>query len=294
MKWIPRFLRRRPRARCLPLVVSLVGGRSGLEVGGPSAVFGSRRGILPVYPEVGSLDNCNFSGQTVWQAHVEGATFVYEAGRAPGRQYIAEASDLSAIPAARYGFLLSSHALEHCANPLKVLGEWLRVLEDGGTLVLLLPHREGTFDHRRPVTPLEHLVADAAAGVGEDDMTHLDEILALHDLALDLGGGTPEQFRQRSTRNEENRCFHQHVFDTRATVRLLDYVGVQLLAVETMLPFHVIAVAQKLPPGSRPDNRAFLAADAGWVAASVFAGDRAPWPPGPRPPGEPTRRGPEA
>jgi SAM-dependent methyltransferase len=282
MNWIPRFLRRRPRARCLPLVVSLVGGRSGLEVGGPSAVFGGRRGILPVYPEVGGLDNCNFSSQTVWKAHVEGATFVYEAGRAPGQQYIAEASDLSVIPAARYGFLLSSHALEHCANPIKALGEWLRVIEEGGALVLLLPHREGTFDHRRPVTPLEHLVADAAAGVGEDDMTHLDEILALHDLALDPGGGTPEQFRLRSMRNVENRCFHQHVFDTRAAVKLLDHLGVQLLAVETMRPFHIIAVARKLPMGSRPDNRAFLAADAGWVADSVFAGDRtsAPQAPG--------------
>ena len=275
MNWIPRFLRRRPRARCLPLVVSLVGGRSGLEVGGPSTVFGGRRGILPIYPEVGDLDNCNFSSQTAWNEHVEGATFVYEKGRAPGQQVIAEASDLATIPAARYGFLLSSHALEHCANPLKALGEWLRVLEEGGTLVLLLPHREGTFDHRRPVTPLEHLVADAAAGVGEDDMTHLEEILALHDLALDPGGGTPEQFRKRSAKNVENRCFHQHVFDTRAMVKLLDHIGVQLLAVETMQPFHVIAVARKLPPGSRPDNRAFLATGAAWVAASVFAGDRA-------------------
>ncbi len=276
MNWIPRFLRRRPRAHCLPKVLPLVGGMSGLEVGGPSEVFGGRRGILPLYPAVGSLDNCNFASQTVWQAaHVEGPTFVFENGRSPGRQYIAEASDLSGIRSARHDFLLSSHALEHCANPLKALGEWLRVLKDGGTLVLLLPHREGTFDHRRPVTPLEHLVADAHADVGEDDMTHFDEIMARHDLTLDPGGGTPAQFRERSSRNVENRCFHQHVFDTRSTVELLDHVGVQLLALETMAPFHIIAVARKLAPGHRPDNRPWLAADAAWRAASVFRGDRA-------------------
>jgi len=166
MSWIPRFLRKRPRARCLSQVLPLIRGKSGLEVGGPSEVFHGRRGILPVYPAVGALDNCNFAGQTVWQAaHVEGRTFLFETGRPAGWQYIAEASDLSAIPPGRYDFLLSSHALEHCANTLKALGEWLRVIKDDGTLVLLLPHREGTFDHRRPVTTFGHFLADARAGV---------------------------------------------------------------------------------------------------------------------------------
>jgi SAM-dependent methyltransferase len=275
MNWLPRFLRERPRARCLSQVLPLVAGKSGLEVGGPSETFGRRRGILPLYPAVGRLDNCNFASQTVWQAaHVEGSTYLFEKGRSPGHQYIAEASDLSAIPSGRYDFLLSSHALEHCANPVRALGEWLRVLKEGGALVLLLPHREGTFDHRRPVTPLEHLVADARAGVGEDDMTHFEEIMALHDLARDPGGGTPAQFRERSARNFENRCFHQHVFDTAAAVALLDHVGVELLAVETMVPFHIVALARKPAPGLRPDNRPWLGADAAWRAASPFGEDR--------------------
>jgi SAM-dependent methyltransferase len=231
---------------------------------------------------VGRLDNCNFAPSTVWQAsHPEGQTFQFDPGRPTGWQFIAEASDLSAIASARYDFVLSSHALEHCANPLRALGEWLRVLQGGGALVLLLPHREGTFDHRRPVTALQHLVADERAGVGEDDLTHLGEILALHDLARDPGGGTPEQFRERSLHNVENRCFHQHVFDTALVVALLDHVGVQLLAVETMAPFHVIAAARKLEEGRRPDNGAFLAADAAWRAASVFRGDRPAGAPGP-------------
>jgi len=275
MNWIPRFLRRIPRARCLLQVLPLVHGKAGLEVGGPSEVFRGGRGILPLYPAVGTLDNCNFASRTVWQdAHVEGPTFQFDPGRPAGWQYLAEASDLGAIPSGRYDFLLSSHALEHCANALKALGEWLRVLKEGGVLVLLLPHREGTFDHRRPVTALEHFLADARAGVGEDDRTHHDEIMALHDLALDPGAGTPEQFRERSARNVENRCFHHHVFDTGSALRLLDHVGVQILAVETMAPFHIIAVARKLPPGHPPDNAPVLATGASWRATSVFAGDR--------------------
>jgi SAM-dependent methyltransferase len=276
MNWIPRFLRKRPRARCLAQVAALISGKSGLEVGGPSQVFRGREGILPIYPAVGTLDNCNFASRTIWQAaHVEGRTFQFQKGRPAGWQYLAEASDLSAIPAARYDFLLSSHALEHCANALKALGEWLRVVKVDGTLVLLLPHREGTFDHRRQVTPLEHFQADALAGVGEDDMTHHDEIMALHDLSLDPGGGTPAQFRERSSKNLENRCFHHHVFDTVTALRLLDHAGVQILAVETMSPFHIIAVARKLPPGCQPENAPYLAAGAGWRAAGAFASDLA-------------------
>lgn len=110
--------------------------------------------------------------------------------------------------------------------------------------------------------------------MGEDDMTHFDEIITLHDLSRDPEAGTPEQFSARSLQNVVNRCFHQHVFDTQRVVELLDHVGVQMLAVETMQPFHIIAVARKLPAGRRGENAAFLATGAPWRAASVFGSDR--------------------
>jgi len=105
-------------------------------------------------------------------------------------------------------------------------------------------------------------------------MTHHDEIMALHDIGRDPGAGTPEQFRDRSARNVENRCFHHHVFDTGSAVGLLDHVGVPLLAVEAMAPFHIILVARKPAPGQPPDNTPFLSDGAGWRAASAFVGDR--------------------
>jgi SAM-dependent methyltransferase len=229
-----------------------------------------------VYPLAGSLDNCNFAACTRWEGAVaEGATFVYDRRRPPGRQYVAEASSLSSIASASYDFALSSHMLEHSANPLKVLAEILRTLKDDGALVLILPHGQGTFDHRRPVTRLAHLLEDARADRGEDDMTHFEEIIALHDLSLDPPAGTPEQFRTRSLKNPENRCFHQHVFDTQLVVEVLDQIGMQLLGVETMAPAHIIAVARKLPTGRAPDNGSFRLPGAPWRAASVFSRDNA-------------------
>lgn len=127
-----RLFRKRRRAACLPLVLEGIRGKHGIEVGGPSMVFQRRKGLLPVYSRVGSLDNCNFAAHTVWEGALqEGATFVFDKGRTSGRQYVAEVSDMSPIPSARYDFVLSSHVLEHNANSLQALRELLRIIRDG-------------------------------------------------------------------------------------------------------------------------------------------------------------------
>jgi SAM-dependent methyltransferase len=262
-----------PRAASARLCRRLLAGKAGLEVGGPSHLFG-RTGLLPVYPVVRDLDNCNFAAATAWETPLaEGRTFRFSANRPPGHQYIGEATRLAA-PAERYQFLLSSHVLEHVANPLLALSEWRRVLVSGGTMVLALPHREGTFDHWRPVTTWQHLMEDAARGIGEDDLTHLDEILALHDLAMSPEVGTIEDFRKRSLDNHANRCLHHHVFDTDLAVRLVDWSGLQVLAVEAVRPYHVIVVARKPAEGEKADNARVLGGTAEWSHHSPFPSDR--------------------
>jgi SAM-dependent methyltransferase len=107
------------------------------------------------------------------------------------------------------------------ANPIKALLEWKRVLRSGGMLLLILPHRDFTFDRRRPVTPLLHLREDFDLGTPETDLTHLAEILSLHDLSLDRGAGTEEQFRERCLNNDKFRAMHHHVFVPETTIDLL-------------------------------------------------------------------------
>lgn len=262
------------RAKCLGACERLLNARNGLEIGGPSGVFSSA-GVLPIYPIVGNLDNCNFSGQTTWEGTiVEGMTFCYDKTRAPGRQYVGEATDLSEIPGEHYDFLLSSHVIEHSANSIKALLEWMRVVKEDGILVLLTPHKDGTFDHRRPVTPLAHLIDDYDQGMTEADLSHLPEILKLHDLSKDPGAGDPIHFRKRSENNLANRCLHHHVFDTKRVVELLNHLNLQVLAVEAMRPNHIITVARKLPPKQRADNGAYLSKRAEYRNSSPFKSDR--------------------
>jgi SAM-dependent methyltransferase len=153
-----------------------------------------------------------------------------------------------------YDFVLASHMLEHTANPLATLAEWRRVLKPGGGLVLVLPHRDGTFDHRRSVTTLGHLLRDMERNVAEDDSTHFEEVLRLHDLSLDAGVANVAAFRARVERNSEIRSVHHHVFDTRLAIAILERSRLEVEAVEPLEPHHIIVVGRKsggssLPPG---------------------------------------------
>jgi SAM-dependent methyltransferase len=232
---------------------------------------------LPIYPIASSVDNCTFAERTVWQGEVEkGRTFSYEASRSPGWQYIYDATDLARIPDESYDAVLASHVIEHIANPLLALAEWRRVLRRAGILILVVPHREMTFDHRRPVTSLEHLIDDFERGVAEDDSTHVAEFIELFDLDRDPERRTREELAATTARFVENRCMHHHVFDSALVVRMLDRAGLELVGLETALPFHVVAVARRMPAGVTAANEAFLDPDAAWARSSCFSTDRRP------------------
>lgn len=222
-----------------------VTGKSGIEIGGPSPVFNAGD-ILPLYPRVSSLDCLNFSNHTIWEGHIISGpkTYQFDKSKSPGTRFIGEATKMP-VDDASYDFLLSSHCLEHSANPLSALYETVRVLRPGGYALYILPWKQGTFDHRRSVTSFEHLVTDYENNVTEGDLTHLDEILQLHDLDKDKPAGNLEQFRVRCMDNLKHRAMHQHVFDESLLRQCFTKVCLTVEAFDMVRPFHQIILGQK-------------------------------------------------
>ena len=215
-------------ARC----VLALGGKKGLEIGGPSNLFRKR---VPVYSAARSLDNCVFSAETIWEGQRDdGALFNFLPDKT-GRNRVVDAVDLQGIDDSEYEFVLSCHSLEHIANPIKALKNWRRVAP--GYLVLVLPYCRDTFDHLRPITPLSHMIADFESNVGEDDLTHLQEVLELIDWSRvevpeDSGLVLSEYMalvKKRSSENARHRSMHHHVFDERNAIQLVQYCGYRIV-----------------------------------------------------------------
>jgi SAM-dependent methyltransferase len=232
---------RQGRLKSFSVYLPYVSEKSGLEIGGPSGLF-RRGGCLPVYEELGSLDNCDFSKANIWANHTE--RFNFSSRKAPGNTLFCDGSALTDVGNSTYDVLLSAHNLEHFANPIKALKEWQRVLKPNGALVLVLPNYRETFDHFRTPTAVDHMFDDFRQDIGEDDLTHLPEILENHDLRRDAAAGSRENFRKRSLENFSNRCLHHHVFDERNSRELVTRVGFEVLSVELAIPSHICILAR--------------------------------------------------
>lgn len=215
-------------------------GKKGIEIGGPSTIF---KAALPLYRKVQSLDGVNFSNATVWEGKIKSGLNYNFVGYRRGVQFISDATDLFEVEDCAYDFLLSSNCLEHIANPIRALMEWKRVLRDKGSLILVLPSKASNFDHQRATTAFDHLVEDFINNTTEYDLTHLDEILKLHDLSMDPQAGNIEDFQRRSLDNFNNRTLHHHVFDLNTMASMLEYCGFDIIQrSETNTNFVMLAI----------------------------------------------------
>lgn len=218
-----------------------------LEIGGPSPAF-KHKGILPIYKILTGVDGCNFSTNTVWEGQIVAGLGNYKyADSLTGLQYINEASDLSTIPDEHFDIVLSCHSLEHIANPLMALKEWIRVLKPKGHILLILPHPDFTFDHKRPITKFEHLLKDYQNKIDETDIECLEEVLNFHDMKRDpMGPDTLVELKERSLKNYENRCLHHHVFNLKLIREMFEFSNITFLDSDFVRPFNIISIGQKV------------------------------------------------
>jgi SAM-dependent methyltransferase len=149
--------------------------------------------------------------------------------------------DASSIPicSAQFDFLISSHCLEHVPNTLRTLKEWARVIRPGGTLFLVLPHGDRTFDRYRAKTTLEHHIHDLKSlGEAKSDPSHFEEMKKGWLM-------NPDPFDEQKKLYEKewgapiwdfefrirNDVLHYHVWTQSEMVDILRYLGFEILYV---------------------------------------------------------------
>jgi len=202
------------------ILANITYNKKGIEIGGPS----STGGLL--YKLCEHMDNVIFSKNTVWSQHTD--EYVYYQGKT-GKVIINDAVNITNISDESYDFCFASHCLEHIANPIKAVKEWLRIVKQNGYVVLILPEKTQCFDHKRKYSLISTLVSQYEKNVGEDDLSTLPEILANHDLSMDLPAGNLEQFTQRSLDNYNNRCLHHYVYNPDLLKEITQYVGAEFV-----------------------------------------------------------------
>lgn len=239
----------------------LLSGLVGVEIGGPSRDF--YESGLYEHPAV--LDGVNFAGHTLWYEHKDDYA---PYGKVLGKQYIEDVTSLSGIKpsnykenlmclgngyclrnpdsaGSKYDFLFASHVLEHVVNPLLAIEQMTGLLKADGLIILVLPWKNETFDHRRPDTQFETLLEYYHTQRNEsyvEDM--LPDIVKDYDLTRDLPAGTVDQFIERSLHHAENKALHVHVFNFELIVQCLQFFHYDIVDVQLVAPYHQIVIGR--------------------------------------------------
>ena len=112
--------------------------------------------------------------------------FSYESlktGMYPGQQahnlvrpdYVTDIKTLAGIPDVSLDFIIACHVIEHTNNPIAAIDSCYRALKPGGSLVLVVPDMTKTFDSKRTLTTLAHLIEDYEMPSLERDRAHYEE-----------------------------------------------------------------------------------------------------------------------
>lgn len=124
---------------------------------------------------------------------------------------IDDAETLGTFADGSQDFVIASHVLEHCEDPVSTFGHWLRVLRPGGIAFVAVPNKLATFDSPRPVTSWQHVLKDHQDGPQGSRSAHYLEWSRFVD------GKADEEATAHAEALEDCRySIHFHVWDAPA------------------------------------------------------------------------------
>lgn len=134
----------------------------------------------------------------------------------------------------KYDIIVSSHCIEHMANPIKTLNSFKKLLNKNSYILSILPNKSEFWDYIRPTTTIEHIIQDYLNDIEEDDHTHEEEnLLVNHPYKLD--NNHPDKpvnisYEEMVRNNINYRIMHHHCFDLNLCIQLHEYLNFKTLA----------------------------------------------------------------
>ncbi len=116
-------------------------------------------------------------------------------------------------------FIYAAHVIEHVPDPIGAILEAIKRLKLGGQLVLVVPHRDRTFDRNRPVTSIGHLLRDHL--YPSDAFEHCVDRLAY---VLTPGAALVDVVKQAKKDTEAMLDMHHHTFTHTSFEPIVKYV----------------------------------------------------------------------
>jgi O-antigen biosynthesis protein len=127
---------------------------------------------------------------------------------------------LTTIPDGSQDFVIANHFLEHCEDPIGTIETHLRKVRPGGILFYAVPDKRYTFDFRRPITPLDHMVSDHEEGPERSRREHYQEWA---QLVPDDRPSDEDALRMARELEDAAHSIHMHVWTQAEVLQLILY-----------------------------------------------------------------------
>lgn len=146
---------------------------------------------------------------------------------------IDDAETLATVPDNSQDFWIGNHFIEHTRNPVLAIKNAVRVLKPGGVVFMAVPDKRYTFDVKRDITTVEHLLKDYEEGPDWSEEDHYYDFVSKTDKS-DGCKNDADIHRVIRELKDANFSIHYHVWDHHAMLNLL-----MTLAEKLKFPFEI-------------------------------------------------------
>jgi 2-polyprenyl-3-methyl-5-hydroxy-6-metoxy-1,4-benzoquinol methylase len=113
--------------------------------------------------------------------------------------------------------MVACHVIEHVRNPLLAIESVWHKLKPNGKFILLVPHMDLTFDSKRDLTTLEHIILDYKRPLKERDFLHFIEFYEKAFVTPNPVKKAIEEF------NNQFNDIHYHVWNEVSFLSMVNY-----------------------------------------------------------------------